>query len=41
MAGKILRAAESALKMEQKRLQKLKECDEKNQALTSSSNKVF
>ncbi|XP_044490311.1 protein GLE1 isoform X2 [Mangifera indica] len=38
-AGHILRAAESALKMEQKRWQKLTEIDEKNQALTSSSSK--
>lgn len=40
MAGKILRAAESALNLEHGRLQKLKQLDEEIQALKSSSNEV-
>ncbi|KAL5824978.1 hypothetical protein ACOSQ3_021041 [Xanthoceras sorbifolium] len=40
-AVSILRAAESALNIEQKRLQKHKECDEINQSLTLNTNKDF
>ncbi|KAK1578931.1 hypothetical protein Q3G72_034255 [Acer saccharum] len=40
-AVSIIRAAESALNLEQIRSQKLKECDEKNQSLTLSTNKDF
>ncbi|KAJ4710976.1 GLE1-like protein [Melia azedarach] len=40
-AGSVIRAAESALNIEQIRLQKLIECEEKNQSLTSSSNQDF
>ena len=40
MAGKVLRAAESALNLEQARLQKVKEVDESNQALRLTYNKV-
>lgn len=40
-AGNILKSAESALKLEQERLQKYKEFDEKTQALGQSSNKDF
>lgn len=39
MAGKI-KAAESALKLEQQRLQMLKQLEEENQALTLRSNQV-
>ncbi|GMH01544.1 hypothetical protein Nepgr_003383 [Nepenthes gracilis] len=39
--GNIVRAAESALKLEERRLLKYKESDEKYQALLSSSNKGF
>ncbi|RVX04444.1 Protein GLE1 [Vitis vinifera] len=39
-AGNILKSAESALKLEQERLQKYKEFDEKTQALGQSSNKL-
>lgn len=38
LAGNMLRAAESALKLERERLQKLKELEEINQSLRSSSN---
>ncbi|OVA20560.1 GLE1-like [Macleaya cordata] len=40
-AGSMVRAAESALRIEAERLQKLKEFDERNQALRLSSNKDF
>ncbi|KAK6252439.1 hypothetical protein QUC31_014159, partial [Theobroma cacao] len=40
-AGNMLRAAESALNLERERLQKLKELDERNQSLRSSSNEDF
>ncbi|XP_022726258.1 protein GLE1-like isoform X2 [Durio zibethinus] len=40
-AGNTLRAAESALNLERERLQKLKELDEINQSLRSSSNEDF
>ncbi|XVF43865.1 hypothetical protein PTKIN_Ptkin02bG0074600 [Pterospermum kingtungense] len=40
-AGNILRAAESALNLERQRLQKLKELNEINQSLRSSSNEDF
>lgn len=40
VAGNMLRAAESALKLERERLQKLKELEEINQSLRSSSNQV-
>ncbi|XWS69113.1 hypothetical protein CRYUN_Cryun04dG0151400 [Craigia yunnanensis] len=40
-AGKMLRAAESALNLERERLQKLKEWYEINQSLRSSSNEDF
>ncbi|TYJ40915.1 hypothetical protein E1A91_A04G174600v1 [Gossypium mustelinum] len=41
LAGNMLRAAESALKLERERLQKLKELEEINQSLRSSSNQNF
>lgn len=41
MAGNVLRAAESALSLEQGRLQKFKEIEEINQALRLSNNKVL
>ena len=41
ITGNILKSAESALKLEQERLQKYKEFDEKTQALGQSSNKVM
>lgn len=40
-AGSMLRAAESALNLEKERLQKLKELEERNQSLRSSSNEDF
>lgn len=40
-ASKVLRAAESALNLEQARLQKVKEVDESNQALRLTYNKDF
>lgn len=39
--GNVLRAAESALNLEQGRLQKFKEIDERNQALRLTYNKVL
>lgn len=41
MSGYVYRAADSALKLEQERIQKLKELYERNQAIKSSSNKVL
>jgi hypothetical protein len=41
MVGNVLSAAESALNLEQGRLQKFKEIDERNQALRLTYNKVL
>ena len=41
ITGNILKAAENALKLEQERLQKYKEFEEKTRALGLSSNKVM
>lgn len=40
-AGKIVKAAEISLRLEEGRLQKYKELDQKNQSLVSASNKDF